>query len=72
MFAIEVLFFPNFINNDKTYLEREPLEKAAKSNELFAYKHNGFWQNMDTMKDKNDLNYLYKKNKFLWKIKRYN
>jgi len=57
-FVIEPDFF-NFINNDKTYLEREPLEKAAKSNELFAYKHNGFWQCMDTKRDRDNLEKIY-------------
>ena len=34
-------------------LEREPLEKLTKINQLIAYKHKGFWQCMDTMRDKN-------------------
>ena len=57
-FVIEPDFF-NFIDNDKTYLEREPLEKAAKNNELFAYKHNGFWQCMDTKRDRDNLETIY-------------
>ena len=43
--------FLNFIKNDKTYLEREPLEKVTKSKELSAYRHNGFWQCIDNMRD---------------------
>jgi glucose-1-phosphate cytidylyltransferase len=43
--------FLNFIKNDKTYLEREPLEKATKLKELSAYRHNGFWQCIDNMRD---------------------
>ena len=43
--------FLNFIKNDKIYLEREPLEKATKLKELSAYRHNGFWQCMDTKRD---------------------
>ena len=61
-----------YIKHFKTYWEKEPINYIRNKKKLFAYKHNGFWQNMDTMKDKNDLNYLYKKNKFLWKIKKYN
>ena len=53
-FVIEPDFF-NLINDDQTYLEREPLEKAAKLGELFAYKHTGFWKCMDTKRDKDDL-----------------
>ena len=53
--AIEPDFF-NFIDGDNTYLEREPLEKAASKGELFAYKHEGFWQCMDTKRDKDSLN----------------
>ncbi len=41
-----------FIKNDKSYLEREPLERISKKNKLGAYKHNGFWQCMDTLRDK--------------------
>ena len=59
-----------YIKHFKTYWEKEPINYIKRKKKLFAYKHNGFWQNMDTMKDKNDLNYLYKKNKFLWKIKK--
>jgi len=43
--------FLNFIKNDKTYLEREPLEKVTKVKELSAYRHNGFWQCIDNMRD---------------------
>ena len=53
-FVIEPDFF-NFIESDKTYLEREPLERVAKEGQLFAYKHNGFWQCMDTKRDKDYL-----------------
>jgi len=53
-FVVEPDFF-NLIDDDKTYLEREPLEKAAKLGELFAYKHTGFWKCMDTKRDKDDL-----------------
>jgi len=56
----------DFINNDKTMLEKEPLEKLQKINELYAFKHKGFWQCMDTLRDKNYLNNLYKKNKLNW------
>ena len=56
--------FISFIKNDKTYLEREPLEKASKLKQLIAYKHTGFWQCMDTKRDKLLLEKFYKKNKF--------
>ena len=57
-FVIEPKFF-DFINDDNTFLEREPLERAANEGELFAYKHNGFWQCMDTKRDKDRLENLY-------------
>ena len=56
----------DFIKNDKTFLEREPLEKIGKKNQLFAYKHSGFWQCKDTIRDKEILenNFKQKKIKF--------
>tara|TARA_Y100000590_G_C15624818_1_gene978958 strand:+ start:762 stop:1454 length:693 start_codon:yes stop_codon:yes gene_type:complete len=48
--------FLNFIKNDGTYLEREPLEKISKKKQLAAFKHRGFWQCMDTKRDKDKLN----------------
>ena len=59
-FVIEPEFF-NYIDDDDTYLEREPLEKAAKKKQLFAYKHHGFWQCMDTKRDKDNLEKIYLK-----------
>ena len=50
-----------YIANDKTYLEREPLEKLSKEKNLSAYKHKGFWQCMDTKRDKDFLEKYYKK-----------
>ncbi len=56
--------FINFIKNDKTYLEREPLEKATKLNQLSAYKHSGFWQCVDTKRDKDRVETLLKNKNF--------
>ncbi len=57
----------DFIKGDKTMLEREPLEKLAKIGELVAFKHYGFWQCMDTIRDKKLLNKLWKKGVAPWK-----
>ena len=51
-----------FIKSDKSYLEREPLERISKKNKLGAYKHNGFWQCMDTLRDKKILEKKINKN----------
>ena len=56
----------DFIKDDKTMLEKEPLEKLQKKKELLAYKHEKFWQCMDTLRDKKYLNDLYKKKKLNW------
>mgnify|MGYP001461502347 CR=1 FL=1 len=58
--------FLNFIKNDNTVLEKEPLEKASNLGQLYAYKHNGFWKCMDVKRDKDVLEEIYKKNKFKW------
>ena len=55
--------FLNFIKNDKSYLEREPLEKATKKKQLTAFKHKGFWQCMDTKRDKDKLDKIFKNKK---------
>lgn len=60
-FVFEKSFF-DFLDNDKTVLEREPLEKLANSGELSVYKHSGFWHPMDTIRDKNYLNEIWKIN----------
>ncbi len=62
-FVIEPEFF-KFILNDQTYLEKEPLEKITKKNQLAAFKHNGFWQCMDTKRDKDYLEQIIKRKKF--------
>tara|TARA_B100000989_G_scaffold66173_1_gene46010 strand:+ start:4767 stop:5459 length:693 start_codon:yes stop_codon:yes gene_type:complete len=59
-FVIEPRFL-NYIKGDKTFLERFPLENAARKNQLVAYKHNGFWHCMDTKRDKENLEKIYKK-----------
>tara|TARA_B100000686_G_scaffold128727_1_gene135916 strand:+ start:1769 stop:2461 length:693 start_codon:yes stop_codon:yes gene_type:complete len=47
--------FLDYIKNDKTYLEKEPLEIICKKKQLSAFKHEGFWQCMDTKRDKDKL-----------------
>tara|TARA_X000001036_G_scaffold303546_1_gene282561 strand:+ start:49 stop:744 length:696 start_codon:yes stop_codon:yes gene_type:complete len=59
----------NFISGDKIMLEREPFNKLTKKKQLMAYKHYGFWQCMDTMRDKKVLSDLWKEKKAPWKKK---
>jgi glucose-1-phosphate cytidylyltransferase len=59
-FVIEPSFF-DLISGDLTLLEREPLEQAAKMGELMAYRHEGFWQCMDTKRDHELLESLWLK-----------
>ena len=56
-------FFLNYIDNDRTFLEREPLEKALKKKQLNAFKYHGFWQCMDTKRDKDKLDMVLKSKK---------
>lgn len=57
-----------YIKGDDTIWEREPLEAIAKANQLAAYKHEGFWKPMDSLKDKQDLNKFWESGKAEWKI----
>ena len=58
----------DYINDDTTILERAPLETLAKEKKLTAFKHNGFWHSMDTLRDKNNLESLWNSKKAPWKI----
>lgn len=56
----------DYIEDDNTVWEREPLETLAKQGELSAYRHTGFWQPMDTLRDKNLLEELWQSGKAPW------
>ena len=58
----------DYIEGDETTFEKEPLERLASEGQLMAYKHNGFWQCMDTLRDKEKLESLWKSGKAPWKI----
>ena len=58
----------NYIEGDSTIFESEPLETLARENQLAVYKHKGFWQPMDTLRDKNLLESLWNNNKAAWKL----
>jgi glucose-1-phosphate cytidylyltransferase len=58
----------DYIEDDATTWEQEPLENLAMSNQLAAYKHDGFWQPMDTLRDKNLLEELWASGKAPWKM----
>jgi glucose-1-phosphate cytidylyltransferase len=57
----------DLIGSDETIWEREPLEILAKELQLEAYKHQGFWQPMDTLRDKNQLEELWSSGNAPWK-----
>lgn len=58
----------DYIKNDQTVWENEPLETLAQNNQLCAYKHYAFWQPMDTLRDKNHLEELWQTNRAPWRI----
>lgn len=58
----------DYIEGDSTILERDPMEGLAKDGELIAYKHKGFWQPMDTLRDKNHLEELWKGGNAPWQV----
>lgn len=64
-FVIEPAFF-DLIDGDSTFLEHEPLEQASAMGELRAYKHDGFWQCMDTIRDRDLLEDLWQSGKASW------
>jgi glucose-1-phosphate cytidylyltransferase len=57
----------DFITDDQTIWEKEPLEKLAQTNQLRAFRHNGFWQPMDTLRDKNLLEDFWNNGSAPWK-----
>jgi len=57
----------DYLRDDSTVLEKTPLETLAKEKKLSAFKHNGFWHPMDTLRDKNHLENLWFSKKAPWK-----
>jgi glucose-1-phosphate cytidylyltransferase len=66
-FVIQPEFF-DLIAGDATILEREPLEQVARMGELMAYRHNGFWQCMDTKRDRDSLEELWQSGNATWRV----
>lgn len=64
-FVCEPLVF-NYLSDDKSVFERDPLENLAKDGELIAFKHYGFWKPMDTLRDKNSLEDLMENHRAPW------
>jgi glucose-1-phosphate cytidylyltransferase len=58
----------DLIKNDETLWEKEPLEKLSKDKQLVAFKHDGFWQPMDTLREKNYLEELWLSGNAPWKV----
>ena len=58
----------DYIKDDSTTWEQEPLQTLAHEGELSAYKYSGFWQNMDTLHDKNKLEQLWSTGQAPWKV----
>ncbi len=57
----------SYLKNDTTIFEKQPLESLAKIGKLSAYKHSGFWQSMDTLRDKKKLTKIWNSGKAPWK-----
>ena len=58
----------SYLDNDKNIFEKNCLPKLSKIKQLQAFKHNGFWGCMDTIREKKELNKIYKSNEKAWKI----
>lgn len=66
-FVCEARVLDYITDSDSVVFEQEPLQNLAKDLELMSFKHDGFWQSMDSLKDKNDLNKLWDQNEAEWK-----
>ncbi|MDA8333831.1 MAG: glucose-1-phosphate cytidylyltransferase [Peptococcaceae bacterium] len=66
-FVLEPEVFP-LIDNDDTIWEREPLQELAARHQLSAFRHTGFWQPMDTMRDKQKLEELWMTDNATWRV----
>jgi len=60
--------FLDYLGDDATSLEREPLERVAEEGQLMAFRHTGFWQPMDTLREKELLESLWASGKAPWKV----
>lgn len=60
--------FLDYIDGDDTTLEKDPLERAANAGQLMAYKHTGFWQCMDTVREKEQLEKMWAAGQAPWKV----
>lgn len=58
----------DYIDGDSTVFEQEPLRRLAENNQLDAYKHNGFWQCMDTKREMEMLEEMWASGKAPWKV----
>lgn len=67
-FVCEPSVFDYIPEGDDVIFEKSPLENLAKDNQLNAHKHKGFWQPMDTLRDKNDLTKMWQENKAPWAL----
>ena len=67
-FVCEPEVFDYIDDDESTVFEQEPLMRLAQNGEIFTYKHHGFWMPMDTLRDKNKLNEMWRENKAEWKI----
>ena len=65
-FVLNREVFDYIDNRENCIFEKEPLQNLSKNGQLMAYKHEGFWHPMDTLRDKNYLNELCKKKKLNW------
>lgn len=66
-FVLEPEIF-NYLEDDSTIFEKEPLQNLAEENQLSAYQHFGFWKPMDTLRDKLELEKLWESGKAPWKM----
>jgi glucose-1-phosphate cytidylyltransferase len=57
----------DFIKDDQTVWERDPMEQIAAANEMAAFKHTGYWKPMDTLRDKQDLEQEWQSGTAPWK-----
>ena len=66
-FVLEPGIF-DYVENDQTVWERQPLETLAKDSQLSVYRHNGYWNAVDTLRDKNRMQDLWDNKQAPWKI----